>query len=417
MRPPLPILWPERYDECNQDDFVSWKSVFGFGLPDNWQDIIHEAKAYGIKNRKEVDPATPNGFLSLPSVQAYFGLMKQHLERDSSQMQELLAKVPAGNFIGTEFYAQFSLLRWKHHGRRVYVLDEETFSIMSQMEPPPMPSDMMKMPVGSFYLVFPPAMRFNIGIEQIQPVEGVLATWCAGTPAELMIMVAGKSNKSYWDDNLVYCTFRMDHTRTLNEVRVTRQEHFTPPPTLVAGNGGVAMEFQALSEGEKEVTETIPRIVINFCLYMMTQHPYIEPVPPDPAVVSLNRVRDKKKKRLERRMHKKSRLGYIWVGPRPRRDRDGAGTGTKLDRPAYVRAHWRWQACGPKWSERKLLLVKEHVRGAVFEDRPEIRAGRVQKAKITEDPHARRNDFESRAARILGTEEETGAERSIADAT
>lgn len=42
----------------------------------------------------------------------------------------------------------------------------------------------------------------------------------------------------------------------------------------------------------------------------------------------------------------------------------GSGDADAQTRAAHtVRAHWRWQACGPQWSQHKLVLVKPHRRG------------------------------------------------------
>lgn len=42
-------------------------------------------------------------------------------------------------------------------------------------------------------------------------------------------------------------------------------------------------------------------------------------------------------------------------------DRPETSSGTRSAHP--VRAHWRWQACGLRWSQHKLILVKQHRRG------------------------------------------------------
>lgn len=69
------------------------------------------------------------------------------------------------------------------------------------------------------------------------------------------------------------------------------------------------------------------------------------------------------RRRSERKGHSASvKLVYL---RRPKREGDGAGAGAKrhFTHSFVVQAFPRWQACGPRWTERKLVVVKSHVRG------------------------------------------------------
>lgn len=44
-------------------------------------------------------------------------------------------------------------------------------------------------------------------------------------------------------------------------------------------------------------------------------------------------------------------------------DRKAKGTGTPLNKRVMVSGHWRNQACGPRWSERRWILIEPHWRG------------------------------------------------------
>jgi hypothetical protein len=43
--------------------------------------------------------------------------------------------------------------------------------------------------------------------------------------------------------------------------------------------------------------------------------------------------------------------------------RAGRATGRSVTVRTVVRGHYRWQACGPKHSQRKLIWIAPHLRG------------------------------------------------------
>ena len=50
------------------------------------------------------------------------------------------------------------------------------------------------------------------------------------------------------------------------------------------------------------------------------------------------------------------------------RDKDNKQTGREYSKQWWVSGHWRQQACGPKWSERKPVFIEPHIAGP--EDKP-----------------------------------------------
>lgn len=46
------------------------------------------------------------------------------------------------------------------------------------------------------------------------------------------------------------------------------------------------------------------------------------------------------------------------------------GNGIKLDHRVEVKGHYRWQACGKNWEERKLIFIEKFIRGKDLPEKP-----------------------------------------------
>jgi hypothetical protein len=355
VRPPLPKLWPERFGEAVSLDAIMMDHALR--VPP-WRDIVPQAQ------HLNVDPLVIEEFVQLPSVMPYMNMAM----RVAKAGNKLYPEHGINDWAFMEFYTIFALRRWEHLGKRIFVLDEQTFDLLRTTPLPDMPARRIKVPSQAFYLKFPSGLRFNIGRDNLQPLEGAMVVMAHGTDKqgkaceELLIVACGKSAKGAYDDNVVYITFYMND-RNIEELYVDPED-------------------TGLPEGSQDIGIVTPRTVLNFCLYMMTEQPLLEPVPPSPAEEKAGRGRMLRAERRELGRGR-SRLGYVWVGQRPEKRVFGGGGGHKLSMPVPVRSHWRWQVCGKGRADRKLILVEEHWRGIAFDapkDQP-MRAARVQTAR------------------------------------
>jgi hypothetical protein len=358
----MPKMWPERFGEAVTLDYTMADPALR--VP-SWREIVPQAQ------RLNVDPLIINDFVRLPSVAPYMNMAARVAEAGN----RLYPDTGIAEWAFMEYYTIFALRRWEHLGKRIFVLDEQTFDLLRTTPLPDMPARRIRLPSQAFYLKFPTGLRFNIGRDQLQPLEGAMVVMAHGTDKqgrecdELLVIACGKSALGAIDDNVVYITFYMND-RNIEELYVDPEE-------------------TGLPEGSQDIGIITPRTVLNFCLYMMTEQPLLEPVP---APVTVERAGGRAiPLRAERREagRGRSRLGYIRVGQRPEKRAFGSSNGKRLSMPVPVRAFWRWQPCGKGRLERKLILIEEHWRGLALDvpdDEQPVRAARVQRARRKHSP-------------------------------
>ncbi|KKN98479.1 hypothetical protein LCGC14_0145900 [marine sediment metagenome] len=139
-----------------------------------------------------------------------------------------------------------------------------------------------------------------------------------------------------------------------------------------------------------ERTKEMFRFVLNTCLYLTSKTPDMMKVFNDEVEIRKKLKRAKssgKRKKLERKLHN-VRPSYIIVGPKTEEEvnKPSEKTGIKITVQTRVRGHGRWQACGIRWSQHKLIWIEPHTRGRYLR---ESKKQYVIKVKPTEEEVSR----------------------------
>lgn len=391
-KPVLKKTWPERFSDHGVLD-----KLLGIPSVPSWPKLEQEREACldrepfrsipEIQQRWNIH--RPHDFLILDSVFKYVNAMATMIDAhpelnyySSYNMRKhsngILAAEPATMPIErlqeSEMYSIYALRRWEHFGKKIFVLDPQTFGLLCRTDLPRMPASSLKFAYQSFYLMFPEGMwEFDIGPgknkeSNKQPIEGIMVNVVPADDfkgAEVTIMVCGRSSHNVGDDNLIYLHFALDH-KALPE--------FTHHPVS-----------SVLAIGAEEVGSTIPHALFNFLLYLMSEQPRLEPVPPAPIIETAVMHNPAKIRKAETRNARQSRLGFLWVGPRPQRQRvlsdHTPEKKWQLDHTVWVRGHWKEQPFGPGRMDRKLIWIEPYVKGLdVLADAP-VNKKRVQRAR------------------------------------
>jgi hypothetical protein len=399
LRPPLPILWPERFGDHATLDKIIQASHTKIGTWEELEvernrliedtDLPEEKKA---RIRAVFDINHPDLLLRVPSVHRYCRIgvaaaaasgqsWAKHYPDPDGVIRT--ANISDERLQGLELMMMYSLRRWEHHGRKVIVVDPATWDLLCNTELPPIPANELKHPFPSFYLMFPQGWaEFDIGPApdgrpNLQPMEGVMVNLAKATldpedgegtrHAELTLLVGGKSQKGWTDDNAVFLNWKLRPNYTIMDIHSPAAEKEMP-----VGGGTIG--------------RTVPHAVFNFLLYLMTSHPHLEAVPP-PRLPDVGKKKSAAKiRKLQQRNAKHSKLGYILLSGRGDKPKATAarGVGKPLQWQKPVKGHWRWQACGPKHSERELRLIEATTHRPDLPVRPTIAAAKVQRAQRRE---------------------------------
>lgn len=385
----IPAFWPERIERTGFHDMLKSMGVPG-GVP-SWALIEREAQEVrqliedgtlpwppkaglyrellNALGRPEDPPRvfTPHHFACFVGLPTITHVAKQILETGHGVPMPLLQQA-----LSTTLHELYHLSRWRHFGRRVYVLERDTFELLANSDLPDMPAEHLAAPLPHFYVRFPDGVfQFDVsGDPAPQPAEGVMVGFDHADPGigrtrEISFLITGRSELNAADDNVAYVS------------AIVRPE--TPLSKLLMPDAKHAVE----KVGREALSKTVPRAIVALCLYLQSEHPELEPVPPrklkDPT-----RYAGKKRRRIERENERLSALGYIRVGrplenvPGVKRDAEGKW---RLEHQVWVRGHWRWQTHGPRHSLRKLIFIRPHLRGPDLAESVTIRAARVQAAR------------------------------------
>lgn len=142
---------------------------------------------------------------------------------------------------------------------------------------------------------------------------------------------------------------------------------------LISTNGdtGEQIPFNVTTRQLQDLAEDLVKMVL---LYYATQEGQEETGElPRVDAEDFKRLRTEKKRNAKLKTHtlfKVKRLGSP-KGRFGRTDQERVPEGGwSLNQRVSVKSHWRWQACGPRWSEHKLTWIAEHVRGKDHPDKP-----------------------------------------------
>lgn len=391
-RPPLPLLWVERQRVRETIAEV------GVGRFPNW--AILEREAAEIQRQIEAGSYTwdPKPLYSIESqhvfgdwedflppfsinnMQAFIQLpsVNRLLRRLNAFIGSALKPEDAGRYVALTAHECFLLTMWERYNRRVYVLDPVTYELLANTELPDLPAHVLRVPLPSFYLVLPPVFSFAVQDDpRAQPVEGVLVAFDhigddSNRSLEMTMLITGKSPEGAYDDNVSFVSGLIGPNTKLTDI-------------VFSGLGAMHPDVR------EEFAVLIPRAVLGLCLYLMSEHPYIEPVPPRPKRDVTKIKNPAKRRKAEKRNAEYSSLGYFYVGrgfreltvdpEAPRPDTPSETPRRKLDHQVWVTGHWRRQPYGPGRQYRKFIWIKPHLRGPDRAEELRIRASKIQQAR------------------------------------
>lgn len=382
----------ERLEEAGL--MADLRSITGTPLPD-WETVLEEGEAVraaiargevawppkpgtthhallrGIGRLEQLpalfDPDHFVCFVGTPTVAGILERLREGMARVGASAQQ------SWTTLSTTAHELYQLLRWEHYGRRVYVVEEGTFDLLAHTALPDVPIGHLEAPLPTFYVRLPDgAFHFDVAMDpEPQPAEGVMVSFDTASakpdrPREVSYLITGRSPRGPDDDNVAYVAAAIRPEMPISDLEIPSGE-------------------AVRSTGEEALGVLIPRAVVALCLYLQSEHPALEPVPPpekkDPARVQ----NPGKRRKLKQRNARITDLGYVRVGtpeegPQPSHAESG-GRGRKLDHQVWVEGHWRWQAHGPRHSKRKLIWIRPHMRGPDLAESEQIRAKRVPGAK------------------------------------
>lgn len=434
-RSPLPVIWPEKYEDMYFQGETGMVNVlmkdanpqpykdgqFAIEIKPSkilsiverrfpaWRTLLAEIETQREKMRqgtlvlsaddrnphfqsfgtfdRALMPATPAAynlynighFNSMPSVDAWRKqyintLVEWRIIKSEDMLHSAYAEL---------MHTLYHLSLWRSEGRRVYVLDETLYTMLGHTELPQFPLDMLAFRQHSFYLKFPDrAFQFSVpnymsGQMDREWAEGVMVSIDetqpdTGRQREICFVVCGDGSATRNSANTAYITAGLGPDGRMCDVRFNSGTDFS-------------------KDEEDEALRTImPRVVLGLCLYIQSEHPDLEPVPPPPkrdlSVIKSTR----KKAKIVRRITNQSKLGYIYVGRRiaeieahefQKRLTIVGPRGHKLEKPVWVSGHWRQQKVGHGRKQIRMVWIRPYRKGPDFDETIKIRAAKIQPAR------------------------------------
>jgi hypothetical protein len=326
----------------------------------------------------------------LPSVASYF----LRLEGTFRQMSQRVARMTGAPVEDSHEFARRTLHHffletlWTRFGKRVYVLDRQTYRALAETELPKMPARYFEPVHPTFYIRLPEGvLRVRVEGDPVpQPAEGILVNLdplpAEDAPAEVIdrgremsLIITGRSPRGAQDDNLIFGSLLIGPEMRLSEVRLEGLEGVTGP------------------HGEAS-DAVLPRLILGLSLYLHSDHPNVDAIAPAPRKPPSALRSAHKRRKLEQRQARQSSLGSIYVRPpegyQQEVEQKGAGMGGRtLDARQWVDAYWRWTRYGEGRKLRRYHRIAGYWRGRDRNLTPEeapTRLLKVQRARpITED--------------------------------
>lgn len=377
----LSPLWMERLETVGFEDHLRFAGLGGL----NWASLMREAD----RIRSQIDAGTPwslvdvlkslrhpsvmkasaerlqyfdpeslLGFLGLPSIIRGMFALDALLTQNGASVEVI------SNTLETVTHELYHLTRFKHYGQKIYVLDKVTYDLLLNTDLPDVPLRYMRPPVPEFYLVLPEGHGVTIDVGgDVQPVEGLMVSFpdlddtrYKLNARELSVLVTGRSSYSGADDNLSFLSAVATGDISINDF--------------------VTHNFQ----GHGPKFSDLLHVLFGIILYLASEHPALEPVPP--LRTDIDSIRSPKKRaKAERKLQRHTRFGYVRIRTEPTRTEATPRTGRQLDHPVWVRGHWRHQPYGKGRKLRKWIWIQPYQRGPDIADTVKIRLAKVQTAQ------------------------------------
>jgi hypothetical protein len=379
LREPLEAIWLERQIEGRE-----WDRKLGIGPFPTWQDMEYDANVFvSLARARKLEwppsiafyPGRSERWLYAPDLDKFsphnilcfseLPVVRKYLDKYTSLLPSTQELAKHWHLVLHQRYLQ---RMWERFGRLVYVIDSTTFELLINTTLPKMPASELEVPRQAFYVRFPPgAFHFNVSVDpEPQPVEGAVVAFSsveAGVK-EMIVMVVGKSPHGFVDDNCIFMNFYLTPDITLDEIVEEKV-------------------LELVKVGARNVGYDSPKAIIGLLLYLMSEHPRLEPVAPE-ARRDLSLIKNPgKRRKVEKRQQRISKLGYIYVGGHEAETvRSVEGHGRKLDHQTWVSGHWKHQPYGPRNTLRKVIWIKPHLRGPDMYETLETKAKKVQPARL-----------------------------------
>lgn len=288
---------------------------------------------------------------------------------------------------------------WRAYGRKTYVLEPDLYELLIRTDVPSLPASELRFPINAFYLVLPP------GVVRVDtPVFDAVAGKVQGRSdvEGLLVIVDRASHEENWVRrlHLAYTsTASFAGESNFNTLHFTTDMDLQPTATLRAldESGRGTVDDDGVRWASVGVTEddSVTRLLVNFCLYLQSEHPELEAIPAPPVSLAQRRSTTRERSRVP----ETSRLGYVRVG-RPIDERSlenfvapdavasaggvdaepgaVAAPRWRLSHQVWVRGHWRLQPFGTGRVERKLIWIKPHIKGPDLAEALRLSGGKVQ---------------------------------------
>jgi hypothetical protein len=292
---------------------------------------------------------------------------------------------------------------WRNHGRRVYVLDQVTYSLLAETPLPDLPAEILAAPDHSFYLKVPKnSFQFGVwnphtGETDYQNVEGIMVgidTIDPDSPnvRELTFMVVGEGDKVE-NRNIAFISIALGPDAKLSDVCFSElSDSFRQ---LLPE---VHQKMIPRSSEDQQIGVIAPRVILGFLLYLQSEHPDVEPVPPAARrhfkEIKSPKQREQALKNQAQRLRGATRLPILYVGRHLAEEVEAEAAALQemaekgdesarraLDHPVRVPGHHKRQWYGKGNSLWKIIFIRPYWKGPDVAEYLKVRAAKLQQAR------------------------------------
>lgn len=261
-------------------------------------------------------------------------------------------------------------------GSKIYKINESLHLVMMNTDPKNLTAEQIKIPFHEFFIETPDTNWYNDEFKiyyngEWQQASGFYVSalhdhthfnnilGCEQTDyLFLRIMVVGQIKKAWEESNFYFFNLSFKNKDTTVEQAIHE---------LISqwSNKEIREKYSNnTDQNNLEFTKQLFNYVLNIIMYVTAKNNDVQYVKSN---FDVSKNADSMVRKIKKYKHKDV-LGkhYIYL---PRESmavinkNPGARQGIGLDKTVFVSGFWRWQACGPKWSEHRLTWIAPHQRG------------------------------------------------------
>lgn len=302
------------------------------------------------------------------------------LRRDEQWLRHLMVMSPTNEQVNVNARLFFHSARYMVEGYRTYEIDRNLAEVLRRTELEGLCGSDLHLPYRSLYIKVPPTSGLRVWNDESQwhDLAGVYLTvedghdYGEGAPQGLdglsgrtlralivgnweMVEVARGVKMA--DDALLYWSVPLVDDwpldRCIRHHKAYARDYYGHKPSSYAHMMG----------GE---WDDIFTWLVNVVMYATSADARAELRPFDPKAEALRRRTPKTAKNRRKQavaLNGMDRRRYTVLGRGVPSITDVKGSGIPLEKGVLVSGHWRNQACGPQWSERKRMLIEPYWRG------------------------------------------------------